>query len=98
MAFGIKRQELRRWKRRVNDGEIAFLTHYWEDDRFPGCHTVTKIGCADMEKLQAWGKLYDLKSSWIHQNAFPHFDVFGQKQKEILEREQAFEQMRRFNI
>ncbi|MCY8098432.1 hypothetical protein MOB81_20475, partial [Bacillus atrophaeus] len=33
MAFGIHRGELNRWKEAVKSGEIAFLTHYWLDDR-----------------------------------------------------------------
>ncbi len=32
------------------------LTHYWQDERFPGCYTVTKVGCNDLEKLVTWGK------------------------------------------
>ena len=64
MAFGIKRAELGAWKRTVGGGEMAFLTHYWLDERFPGCHTVTKAGCADLDKLAAWGKRYGLKSEW----------------------------------
>ncbi len=42
MAFGVKREELNRWKQAVKRGEIAFLTHYWLDDRFPEAKTVTK--------------------------------------------------------
>lgn len=54
MAFGITRQELMAWKREVSRGEIAFLTHYWLDDRFPGITTVTKVGCSDLDKLRLW--------------------------------------------
>ena len=61
MAFGINRQELRVWKQKVSSGEIAFLTHYWIDERFPGSYTVTKVGCSHLEKLIAWGKRYNLK-------------------------------------
>lgn len=39
MAFGINREELTRWKKAVSAGEIAFLTHYWLDPRFPGIWT-----------------------------------------------------------
>ena len=39
MAFGITRKELGRWKRDVSEGKIAFLTHYWLDDRFPEAKT-----------------------------------------------------------
>lgn len=50
MAFGIDRDELKQWKLAVHSGEMAFLTHYWLDDRFPGCKTVTKAGCANVER------------------------------------------------
>lgn len=56
MAFGIKRHEIKEWKRKIDAGEIAFLTHYWLDDRFPGSKTVTKVGCHDLERLADWGK------------------------------------------
>lgn len=55
MAFGLKRQDLLQWKREVRSGNIAFLTHYWQDPRFPGCNTVTKVGCSDVKKLISWG-------------------------------------------
>jgi hypothetical protein len=51
MAFGIRRPELERWKQDVANGHISFLTHYWVDHRFPGCTTVTKVGCSDIDKL-----------------------------------------------
>lgn len=98
MAFGIKRSELWQWKKQVNEGKISIITHYWQDDRFPGCTTVTKIGCANIDKLISWGEQYSLKSRWIHQNAYPHFDVFGEKQKEILKQEEKVEQLRRFKL
>jgi hypothetical protein len=96
MAFGIKRHELLEWKQAVTNGQIAILTHFWEDERFPGCTSVTKIGCVNVCKLMAWGKQYDLKGNWIHQSDYPHFDVFGEKQKEILLLEGMQDQMERF--
>ncbi|WP_071395049.1 hypothetical protein [Bacillus tuaregi] len=89
MAFGIKRHELLEWKRKVDRGEIAFLTHYWLDSRFPECKTVTKVGCKDIEKLIHWGKQYGLKAEWIDKRkaSYPHFDLLGQMQIEILEKE-----------
>lgn len=63
MAFGIRKEDLRAWKKAIEDGEIAFLTHYWLDDRFPGCKTVTKVGCRDIQRLAQWGKTYGLKKS-----------------------------------
>jgi hypothetical protein len=86
MAFGIKREELREWKKKIDRGEIAFLTHYWLDDRFPGCKTVTKVGCKDLTILAEWGLKYGLKKEWIHirQDGYSHFDLIGEKEKEIL--------------
>ncbi|MDP4163581.1 MAG: hypothetical protein Q8906_12365 [Bacillota bacterium] len=89
MAFGIKREELVEWKRKIDHGEIAFLTHYWLDDRFPGCKTVTKVGCCDLYKLEEWGRQYGLKKEWIHvrRDGYSHFDLIGNGQKEILTKE-----------
>jgi hypothetical protein len=89
MAFGIKRQEVKVWKQIIDNGEIAFLTHYWLDDRFPGCKTVTKVGCQDLEKLADWGSKYGLKKEWIHHrlDGYSHFDLIGKSQKEILHKE-----------
>jgi hypothetical protein len=89
LAFGIKRSELNEWKAKIQRGEIAFLTHYWIDDRFPGCTTVTKAGCKDLEKLAAWGKNYGLRPEWIDKRKkdYPHFDLFGTKQAEVLKQE-----------
>ncbi|MDY0405780.1 hypothetical protein P5G51_010600 [Virgibacillus sp. 179-BFC.A HS] len=99
MAFGIKRQELICWKNRVANNQISFLTHYWMDPRFPGCYTVTKAGCRDLNKLAEWGKKYGLKPEWIDRNnAFPHFDLFGDRQKEILQMEGQWEQLHRFHL
>ncbi|ATH91826.1 hypothetical protein ACH95_04385 [Bacillus glycinifermentans] len=99
MAFGINRQELNEWKRAVQNGEIAFLTHYWIDDRFPDSRTVTKAGCQNVEKLSAWGEQYGLKKEWIDQRSgFPHFDLIGQKQIEILTKEKLFSHIKRFRL
>src|SRR5947207_8124988 len=89
MAFGIKRQELLAWKQKIDGGEIAFLTHYWLDDRFPGSKTVTKVGCHDLERLAQWGQKYGLKKEWIHHrpSGYSHFDLIGDRQTEILKQE-----------
>lgn len=89
MAFGITRKQLTSWKEAINRGEIAFLTHYWLDDRFPHCHTVTKVGCKDLNKLAEWGAQYQLKREWIHhrKDGYSHFDLLGWRQREILQRE-----------
>ncbi|MFD2760313.1 hypothetical protein [Lentibacillus juripiscarius] len=99
MAFGVNRSELKEWKDEVKRGHIAFLTHYWIDERFPGCVTVTKAGCRDLEKLTEWGKEYELSPEWIHQDKqFPHFDLFGERQKQILKQEGKWDQIRRFGL
>jgi len=99
MAFGVKRKELVDWKRKVEKGEIAFLTHFWLDDRFPGCDTVTKVGCSNIEKLSQWGAQYGLNARWIHHDPrFPHFDLFGDHQYKILRKEQKWEHIERFNL
>ena len=99
MAFGIKRDELMAWKRNVENGQIDFLTHYWLDDRFPGCNTVTKVGCNDVEKLIVWGQQYGLKEEWLHRDErYPHFDLFGVDQEEILRKEGIWDQLNRFNL
>ncbi|GGB31141.1 hypothetical protein GCM10011409_05640 [Lentibacillus populi] len=99
MAFGLKRQDILQWKREVRSGNIAFLTHYWQDPRFPGCNTVTKVGCSDVKKLISWGNKYGLKEEWIdHYQDYPHFDLFGERQKLILRNEQQWGQIRRFNL
>ena len=88
MAFGIKRVDIVAWKQKIDQGQIAFLTHYWLDDRFPGCKTVTKVGCKDLRRLAEWGKQYGLKKEWIHhrKDGYSHFDLLGDKQAEILRR------------
>ncbi|PFA62241.1 hypothetical protein CN378_21685 [Bacillus sp. AFS015802] len=98
MAFGLTKEELRRWKQRVKNGEIAFLTHYWLDDRFPDARTVTKVGCCDIDELSRWGEKYGLKKEWIHQreDGFPHFDLLGKTQYDILVKEGLHEHIDRF--
>lgn len=96
MAFGIRRPELERWKREVKDGHISFLTHYWVDHRFPGCTTVTKVGCSDIDKLVDWGSRYGLRQEWLDlRNDYPHFDLFGSRQAEILRAEGQLDQLNR---
>ncbi|UOQ47723.1 hypothetical protein MUN88_16955 [Gracilibacillus caseinilyticus] len=99
MAFGLDRQTLRQWKQEVLHGNIAFLTHYWIDDRFPGCTTVTKVGCNDYRKLIAWGEQYGLKQEWIHHDPdYPHFDLFGERQKAILQQEKQWHHINKFKL
>ncbi|UCZ51584.1 hypothetical protein LGQ02_11955 [Bacillus shivajii] len=99
MAFGIKKEELHDWKEKAESGQIAFLTHYWYDERFPQCHTVTKVACSNRMRLIWWGKQYGLKQEWIHErNEFPHFDLLGETQKKILQAEGLEEQLKRFKL
>ncbi|WP_342435069.1 hypothetical protein MHH57_10400 [Paenibacillus sp. FSL H7-0442] len=99
MAFGITRQELMAWKREVSRGEIAFLTHYWLDDRFPGITTVTKVGCSNLDKLRLWCNHNGLDPQYIHQRqAYPHFDLIGNKQTEILRKYGMSDQLKRFEL
>lgn len=99
MAFGIRKQELKEWKDKVKKGEIAFLTHFWLDPRFPDNKTITKAGCSNVELLAKWGQQYGLKREWIHHRSqYPHFDLLGEKQIEILKWENCWEQIRRFDL
>ncbi|MFD2045757.1 hypothetical protein ACFSTA_13805 [Ornithinibacillus salinisoli] len=99
MAFGVTRHELSQWKKQVKNNDIAFLTHYWLDDRFPGCTTVTKVGCGDIEKLATWGRKYHLQEEWIHMDDdYPHFDLFGERQKYILTKENKLNHISRFKL
>jgi cbb3-type cytochrome oxidase cytochrome c subunit len=99
MAFGIKRQEMEQWKAAVARGEIAFLTHYWLDPRFPDMRTVTKVGCADMGKLSRWCLDHGLNPRYIHaRSEYPHFDLLGPKQREILKQANQMEQLERFGM
>lgn len=99
MAFGINRSELRKWQRKVLANKIAFITHYWLDERFPHATSVTKVGCADLDKLIEWGKQYQLRPEWIDLDPkYPHYDLFAPIQKEILASEGHFDQIERFQL
>lgn len=99
MAFGIDREELSRWKKAVSQGEIAFLTHYWIDPRFPDMTTVTKVGCSDLTKLTHWCEEHGLPAKYIHhRSSFPHFDLIGPRQQEILRNEGLWDQLERFKM
>lgn len=99
MAFGIDRSQLNYWKQQVSDGQIAFLTHYWIDDRFPNMRTVTKVGCADIEKLQNWCREHQLNPRYIHfRDRYPHFDLFGVEQLRILKQEGLQDHIDRFGL
>lgn len=99
MAFGIDREELSRWKKAVSQGEIAFLTHYWIDPRFPGMTTVTKVGCSDLARLTHWCEDHGLPAKYIHhRSSFPHFDLIGPRQQEILRKEGLWDQLERFKM
>ncbi|MFC4778573.1 hypothetical protein ACFO9Q_17400 [Paenibacillus sp. GCM10023252] len=99
MAFGITRAEMKQWKERAGSGQIAFLTHYWLDPRYPGMKTVTKVGCSDLDKLSEWCKEQGLPPKYIHRRSeYPHFDLMGPKQKEVLTRLQLWDHINRFSL
>lgn len=99
MAFGITRSEMNAWKAKVSGGEVAFLTHYWLDPRFPTMKTVTKAGCSDLDKLKRWCIANGLNPNYIHaRTEYPHFDLLGSKQREILLKENLQEQLTRFHL
>jgi hypothetical protein len=99
MAFGVKREELMAWKERVAAGEIAFLTHYWFDPRFPNSSSVTKVGCSDLEKLYEWGRNYDLKPEWVdRRQSYPHYDLMGERQYRILKKEGQVSVIKKFGL
>jgi len=99
MAFGIDRTELQQWKNKVLQGEIAIITHYWYDKRFPQYHTVTKVGCNNLSKLKLWGKTYNLHPEWIdNHKIYPHYDLFGHLQLKVLLHEKQYTQIERFRL
>ena len=99
IAFGITKAELNRWKQTVLKGEIAFLTHYWYDQRFPNCKTVTKVGCSNIEKLQAWCIEHKLDPKYIHyKEKYPHFDLLGPYQLVVLENLGLHDHIERFKL
>ncbi|VEF48103.1 YneQ [Bacillus freudenreichii] len=95
MAFGISKDDLRLWKSSIDEGNIAFITHFWLDDRFPDMKTVTKVGCKDLDMLAAWGADYGLKREWIHirKDGYSHFDLLGERQLHILKKEGKLDQL-----
>ncbi|KOP67784.1 hypothetical protein AMS62_22895 [Bacillus sp. FJAT-18019] len=99
MAFGISKQELQQWKLKVKQGDIAFLTHYWYDKRFPQFNTVTKVGCSDIHRLQDWCVSNGLNPDYIHYRLpYPHFDLIGPKQAELLQKYNLTDHITRFDL
>ncbi len=97
MAFGITREELQQWKKEVSAGNISFITHFWLHPRYPGITSVTKVGCSDIEKLRSWAISHGLPPGSMHdRESYPHYDLIGTKQQEILQNEGRLDQLRRF--
>jgi hypothetical protein len=98
VAFGISKSQLKKWKNEIDSGEIAIITHFWIDERFPNCNSVTKVGCHNIEKLVNWGTIYGLKEEWIHhrKDGYSHFDLLGDKQAEVLLKEGHIEELNKF--
>ncbi|EUJ33316.1 hypothetical protein MFLO_03215 [Listeria floridensis FSL S10-1187] len=100
MAFGVKRDELKAFQQKAESGEVALLTHYWLDKRFPNSKTVTKAASSDLEALKKWGSQYHLPEAYIdygHKN-LPHYDLFGEIQLKVLEQEGKWDQIERFHL
>ncbi|CAM3742069.1 hypothetical protein [Alkalicoccus chagannorensis] len=98
MAFGVTREEVQAWRKAVASGEIAFLTHFWYDERFPEHPTVTKAACCSRERLEDWGKEYGLRPEWIHEDSHaPHFDLIGSWEYSILKQEGCLEQLQKLH-
>lgn len=75
------------------------MTHYWVDARFPQFKTITKVGCCDLSRLREWCVANGLNPAYIHhRDEYPHFDLLGSKQVEILRRENLHEHLRRFKL
>jgi hypothetical protein len=99
VAFGITRLQVEQWKEAVTRGEIAYLTHYWYEPRFPECKTITKVGCSDLERLVEWCYTHELNPAYIHRrDRYPHFDLIGRRQLEILVKEGFETHIERFGI
>ncbi|RED61758.1 hypothetical protein [Cohnella lupini] len=99
MAFGITRAELNEWKAAVSRGETSFLTHYWFDPRFPDIRTVTKVGNANLARLTEWCVGHGINPKYIHDRPpFPHFDLMGALQREVLMKENLAEHLDRFRL
>ncbi|EUJ42191.1 hypothetical protein BCAMP_00290 [Brochothrix campestris FSL F6-1037] len=100
MAFGVSRAQLKAWKAAVRSGEIAFLTHWWQDDRFNGVSSFTKVGCADRAKLIEWGSQYGLQAKYLDlkHEQYPHFDLFGDTQLYVLRAEGLTDHIKRFKL
>ncbi len=99
MAFGINREELERWKADVSRGNIAFLTHFWYDPGMPDVTSITKVGCADYRLLSEWCRKHGLNPAYIHmRDQYPHFDLIGKAQKQVLKAEGQWEHIWRFGI
>jgi|SRR5690606_36132141 len=99
IAFGITRAELEAWKAAIDQGEIAFLTHYWRDARFPNSRTVTKVGCRDVNKLASWCIEHHLDPQYIHyRDKYPHFDLLGPYQYKVLQQLGLHDHIVRFGL
>jgi len=100
MAFGIKKHQILNWKKEIDEGKIAFLTHYWLDDRFPNAKSVTKVGSNNLTELALWGKAYHLKKEWIHvrKDGYSHYDLIGEIQLKVLKNEGLFDHIDHFKL
>jgi len=52
-----------------------------------------------MEQLIAWGQKHGLKKEWIHvREGFPHFDLIGDSQKRILQKERSLGNIQEYGL
>ncbi|WP_392387435.1 hypothetical protein [Bacillus pumilus] len=52
-----------------------------------------------MKHLIEWGKKHGLKKEWIHDRAgFPHFDLIGETQKRILQKERSLGNIQEYGL
>ena len=76
-----------------------FLTHYWYDKRFPEFNTVTKVGRSNIQRLEDWCVSNGLNPEYIHYRLpYPHFDLIGPKQTELLHKYRLEEHIARFGL
>lgn len=53
----------------------------------------------DVAKLIQWGERYELRKEWIDRRSrYPHFDLFAERQRQVLQAEGLEGQLARFSI
>ena len=58
-----------------------------------------KPGALTLKNWVRWGERYGLKREWIDmRDDYPHFDLFGEHEREILVKEGLSAQLKRFDL